>query len=205
MKNDAKKITLTIALALVAPLAVGMQQGPCRYDLPFAVNSNNEAHVRRALAEGADVNAAANYKRLTPLHLAAHRGHANIINLLLDAGAEIERCTRAGQSPLHLATAEAHEHATKALLARNANVDAHDAFDKRTPLHYAVGNQTGFAACAACVLLEADADLEARDGYNRMPLMYAMAQRYVRSHTIRALLEAGTQMEESEAHGFCGR
>jgi ankyrin repeat protein len=57
----------------------------------------------------------------TPLHVAATRGDARIIALLLDAGAEIDARGEYGHTPLHEAVGQGHIEAAKLLLSRGAD------------------------------------------------------------------------------------
>ncbi len=57
----------------------------------------------------------------TPLHVAATRGDARIVGLLLDAGAEIDARGEYGHTPLHEAVGQGHIEAVRLLLARGAS------------------------------------------------------------------------------------
>jgi ankyrin repeat protein len=70
---------------------------------------------------------------LTPLHLAASACHTNVVALLLDQGAQIDRPAKDGATPLHLAAQEGCADAVNLLLVRGADVNARDD-QKRTPL-----------------------------------------------------------------------
>ena len=70
---------------------------------------------------------------LTPLHLAAARCRTNIVALLLDKGADVDREARDRATPLHLAAQEGCTNVVNMLLLKKAKVNARD--DKgRTPL-----------------------------------------------------------------------
>jgi hypothetical protein len=57
----------------------------------------------------------------TPLHVAAIRGDAHIIALLLDAGAEIDARGEYGHTRLHEAASQGHIEVVKLLLSRGAD------------------------------------------------------------------------------------
>jgi ankyrin repeat protein len=70
----------------------------------------------------------------TPLHYAAQSNHANVVNLLLDSGAEINvRCPDMLISPLLAAVYDDSLDATKVLLRRGADFELSD-HSKKTPL-----------------------------------------------------------------------
>jgi ankyrin repeat protein len=59
---------------------------------------------------------------LIPLHLASQEGYDDIVQLLLDHGADANREDSHGSTPLHLASQEGHDHIVRLLL--NHVVDA---------------------------------------------------------------------------------
>jgi ankyrin repeat protein len=71
-----------------------------------------------------------------------------IIQMLLDGGADVNFSARSGRTPLHWA-AEAHDIALVDLLvSRGANINARDATD-RTPLYYTSGGSIADQQIAA--------------------------------------------------------
>jgi hypothetical protein len=75
----------------------------------------------------------------TPMHAAAGAGHANIISLLIEHGADIEARSRiiSGGTPLHRAAWGGRLEVGQYLLDRGADINARD-WSLRTPLIYAV-------------------------------------------------------------------
>ena len=61
--------------------------------------------------------------RATPLHLAAHEGHFETVQALIDGGSGLEAQTVENRTPLHMAASEGHAKAVVVLLAAGANVD----------------------------------------------------------------------------------
>ncbi|KAI1116119.1 ankyrin repeat-containing domain protein [Nemania sp. NC0429] len=129
----------------------------------------------------------------TPLHIAASWGHDDLVNLLLDNGAEINAlsrlfCTCAAPperwvaplwTPLHIAMCHGHESTTRLLLSRGASTNV-------TTRH--LGNQKGYrrftalhSACAVGLVDAARAivegghqtDVTVRDPDKLTPLAYA--------------------------------
>ncbi len=70
---------------------------------------------------------------LTPLHLAAAHCRNNVVALLLDKGADINRKANDDATPLHLAAQEGCTDVVMMLLSNRANVNARDD-QGRTPL-----------------------------------------------------------------------
>ncbi|WP_146038218.1 MULTISPECIES: ankyrin repeat domain-containing protein, partial [unclassified Wolbachia] len=84
----------------------------------------NCANVAKALIEnGADINAEHDNK-ITPLHLAAHYGHKEIVQVLSKAeGINVDAKDSDGLTPLHLATANSHKDVVETLIANKVNVN----------------------------------------------------------------------------------
>lgn len=86
---------------------------------------------------------------VTPLHLAAGFADRAIVELLIDAGADLEaKSWRRDYTPLHFAASEDNPEALRVLLERGALPDA-PAAGGRTPLHVALGEQASLATVAA--------------------------------------------------------
>jgi ankyrin repeat protein len=88
----------------------------------------------------AQVNATYGVKRCTALHMAARRGNVEVIDALLDEGADIEARDSVGDTPLRRAVNCNKVDAAKLLLARGA--DPHSPGSKRlTPARAARSSQ----------------------------------------------------------------
>jgi uncharacterized protein len=75
---------------------------------------------------------------MTPLLYAAREGNLDMVRLLLDAGADIDRPSANGTTPLVVATTNNHIDVALHLVERGADVNAADRFHLRTPLFAAV-------------------------------------------------------------------
>ena len=75
---------------------------------------------------GADINQQDKYGR-SPLHVCAAADHADMVEFLLQKGADIDsRSTGDGQTPLHFAAKNDAALSLKALLGFGANIDSLD-------------------------------------------------------------------------------
>ena len=70
------------------------------------------------------------------LHVAAQKGHKDIVERLLAQGADVNAKNRDGVTPLHMVAHAGHKDVVEILLAQGANVNAED-IDALTPLDYA--------------------------------------------------------------------
>jgi ankyrin repeat protein len=123
-----------------------------------AVLSGDRAAVQRLIRSGADVNAANRYG-VTALSLAAQRGHADLVDVLLKAGAGVKTAEAKlpeGQTLLMHAARTGNVASVTSLLAAGSNPNARET---RTGTTAAIWAATGNRADAIRVLAEAGADL----------------------------------------------
>ena len=126
--------------------------------------------LRMFLASGADPNIRDENNDMAPLHWACWKGDANMVRLLLAAGAypNVWDCSR--YSPLHYACEREDIEIMSLLIEHGADVDAkNDAGN--TPLHYAC---THGMVDVTRLLLESGADPEAENHLGVTPLDLAI-------------------------------
>ncbi|XP_042208914.1 uncharacterized protein LOC121857104 isoform X2 [Homarus americanus] len=105
------------------------------------------------LRNGGDANAR-NQLGWTLLHLACVEGQAQIVEVLLEAGASVNSCTTDMCTPLHRASSHGYSSCVELLLKKNAYVNAQDK-SGNTPLHEAA---RGFHTTVAKMLINKKAD-----------------------------------------------
>ncbi|KUI70689.1 Serine/threonine-protein phosphatase 6 regulatory ankyrin repeat subunit B [Cytospora mali] len=133
--------------------------------LSFAASKGYVEIAQLLITAGSEVNAITDSQE-TCLHEAAANGHGNMVELLLrnDANPDLARLCD-GSTPLHLAAGAGHEAAARALV-RTTFINARDDLG-RTPLHRAC---LGGHSDMVDMLVDADADLAARDFERKTPL-----------------------------------
>jgi ankyrin repeat protein len=142
-------------LALTLNLSAQAQTTP----LHQAVLTGDRAAAQRLIRSGVDVNAANRYG-VTPLLLAAQRGNAELIELLLNAGASVttaEAKLPEGQTLLMHAARTGQVASVKALITAGSDPNARET---RTGTTAAIWAATAGRANAIRVLAEAGADLD---------------------------------------------
>ena len=158
-----------------------------------------EETVRLLLRLGADVNTADHHGR-TPLMVAAEKQSANLVKLLLDAGARasINATDREGRTALmtFLRYGNLAADVAEVLLAAGANVNRTDK-DGLTALMYAAQSR---ATTVAEVLLKSRAEVNVKDNKGMTPLMYAA--RAYGPELVGMLIRAGARLNEQDAQGW---
>jgi len=163
-----------------------------------AVIDGDAARVRELLRKGANANAKDGDSDLTPLHVAAAKGHADVARLLLEHGADVNAKESVHDAtPLHVAAAMGHADVAKLLLEHRANVHAKYGDSDLTPLHIAA--LYGHVDVAR-LLLEHGADVNARDEDDWTPLHWAAAKGHV--DVARLLLEHGADVNARGKDGW---
>lgn len=141
------------------------------------------------------------HARCTAMHFAAAGGYTDILQMLVDAGGDLDVINTQNESPLHLAARYGRPKATEMLCAHHARVDMRDQ-DDRTPLHLAIlGDHAeisgGRPDDVMPVLLAHGADVNA--ACPKEPLAYTPLHRCVsvgtaRLDCARLLVEAGADL-----------
>lgn len=151
-----------VALALAAACA----DHAALAGLEDAVRSGDADRVRRQLTGPVSANASLP-DGWAPLPLAASLGHADVVSVLLEAGADLEQARRLGLerqwTALGWAASGGHLDVVRVLLARGGRVDARNSRHQTPLMAAALGGHDEVMA----VLVDAGADTGARDAAGR--------------------------------------
>ena len=217
---DSSSNPETAALLLEHGAVLGARSQTGHTALHRAARNNPQVDMLAFLiGQGADVNAPDSYGR-SPLLLVAENNRApEAAALLLKHGADIGAAdgTDFGGGPLHWAAASGNLGAATVLLSNGADIDARD-LRGQTPLHWAVRaasppqqscdeEECGVAAvflpdymAVVTVLLGSQADVNAKRGDGRTPLVIALADK-AGPALLRALLEHGADPNVDDPSG----
>lgn len=135
---------------------------------------------------------------LTALHMAARRGHLEILEMLLGYNAEVDCVDDFGKTPLHFAIEGGHTTVAKMLLEHGSDKSLVTT-DGDTPLHVAASR--GHLDIVE-TLLFFGADIESKDNKERTPLCCAIENR--KCAVVRALLDGGSNLEYRGKYGLTG-
>jgi ankyrin repeat protein len=132
----------------------------------------------------------------TPMHVAAEAGHADILSLLHEHGADLEGRGIIGRRPLHRALIDEKLEAGKCLLDRGADINARDD-NGWTPLYQAAYiNQVE----STRMLLEYGARVDAQTNDGETPL-HGAVKHVGRVQAARLLLEHGADVNARDKSG----
>lgn len=135
-------------------------------------------------------NKIGDFMGLSPLHWAVAagkvQGRKECVQILLDAGADIEAMNNAGNTALHYAAATSKSECVRILIENGANVEAKSLNSGFTALHYAT--QRGDVDCTL-LLLDKEANLDAKDNNGDTPLH--LATRFGKVDCEKLLLSRG--------------
>jgi len=132
----------SIRLALLFIALSSSSQDPDRQLRDWSASGRTNA-VRKLLAESETVDVGTrDGMGWTPLMYAAESGHAEIVALLIEAGANVYSENNDGATALHLAAEKGRTKVARILLKAGADFDARDGED-RTPLYRAFDKRHG--------------------------------------------------------------
>lgn len=139
----------------------------------------------------------------TPLWWAIRRDDAPSSRALLAHGADPNVANAAGRSALHNAAAQGNPPLVSALLAHGADVHQRS-FEGKTPLQvvgaYGVTEEEDVLLAITHALVDAGADVDARDSYGRTPVSLCCFDTH--SPVARALLQRGADVSVPDARGW---
>ena len=156
-----------------------------------AVAENHYATVKGMIDGGFDVNAPQRVTELTALHFAVGGGAGETAAMLLWNGAGVDTRDSVDLTALHHACELGQAKMAEMLLAHGADVNAVGGVHGYTPLHLAVQNDHADLAGA---LLDAGADLSAREGHGATPLHFAVL--HGRVAAARRLIDRGADVAD---------
>ncbi len=170
--------------------------------LVVAAQNSNISEVKTLLATGVelntiDVNSSLPYSALM---WAAYNGDTEIAQLLIVAGADLDLADEYQRTALIHAVQHGHEAIVQLLVDADANLniaEIGEVFNGYTALHWAILMRH---PKIANILVNAGADLEARDAQGATPLMLAAQTRDV--EVTELLIDAGADVNVRNTAGF---
>lgn len=130
---------------------------------------------------------------ITPLHIASANNFQSIVDVLMNAGADVNAKIQYDQMPMHLALRSNHTEILKILIKRGADVNCKDTRAQLTPLQLALSENH---EDAAVILIDAGADVnDTSDGKSLIHL----ALKTNSTKVLKALIARGVNVDCREA------
>ncbi|KKK22567.1 hypothetical protein AOCH_004771 [Aspergillus ochraceoroseus] len=153
---------------------------------------------KRILFQGARVDANDNSFKITPLHCAASRGNSDMVEFLLDSGADGNAVSRDGSTALHLATEYGQRKVMKILLHRPVNAQIANKEGATGP-HLAVKTESDEATVA--LLVKNKVDVNTRNIHTGDTALH-IAIEWRRLRIVLYLLDKGASINMTNENGF---
>ncbi|UCE25404.1 MAG: ankyrin repeat domain-containing protein [Candidatus Zixiibacteriota bacterium] len=173
-------------------IATGLEFDAARVDamgmsrLDWAAHFSNISMTQFAIKHGADVNLVSQRLGRAPLIAAVKNGNAELVDILLNSGADVSLADREGNPPIRYAVERGRTAILEKLLDRGAPVDCIDTADGWTLMHLAAIK--GYSDIAA-ILASHGCAIDTPDSSGRTPLLYAAE--YGNSDAAELLIEHG--------------
>ena len=106
---------------LVSLVAVACQESTSNYPLHDAVKKEDVARVEKLLSMELDADQYMKGNHATPLHFAANNGNIDILELLIEKGADVSKGDMWNNSALHFAAAAGHKEVVEVRVHGNAS------------------------------------------------------------------------------------
>lgn len=127
MEKSAKLSAIALALVVFCGLlaAPAFAQFSMNYKLKKAIDENNQYDAKAAILGGAQVNSRDEHG-VPYIVLAANKGNASMVYMMLDQGGNPDLAARDGKTPLMVAAEHGYDDMAKVLIAYKADVNKQD-------------------------------------------------------------------------------
>jgi len=162
----------------------------------MAIEAGNASKVRELSQAGIDVNQPRGDLKETPLILAVHSGHPEVVSVLIEAGCDLEARDGVEKTALRAAVEGESVEIAKALIEAGANVNAPS--ERMGPMLWSAITSVR-AARMVQLLVQAGIDINEQDQGGWTALMLAASDGDV--DAARALIEAGADVNLRNKNG----
>jgi hypothetical protein len=167
-------------------------------DLSRAIANDDIDGVRELIVKGANVNAKEDsYSKITPLFIAVEHGNIEMVRLLLDSGAKVNRRDESRRTPLMRIDSDTTRELVDLLVRHGAKVDLADE-DGDTALFYAASAYE-MKPEAVQSLIDSGASVNLKNKKGETPLMQAVSSGNL--EVVRVLLLAGAEVNVKDNEG----
>ena len=124
---DARFTVVRISSNNVMPIDSKILANKKLREISSRLRASDIDEIRKLIADGVDLDIAGQKYGFTILHLAVSRGYADIVNVIINAGGNVNVTLNKagnGSTPLHVAVENSNSTIVKSLIAAGANVNA---------------------------------------------------------------------------------
>jgi 7,8-dihydropterin-6-yl-methyl-4-(beta-D-ribofuranosyl)aminobenzene 5'-phosphate synthase len=181
---------------LIGFFAFHLSMIPCKgADIHKAAMDGNMEEVKALIAENPDLTDVKDEQGLTPLFYAVIRGHKDVVELLLDRGADVNIQDNIGYSPLYVAAFRGNKEMLQFLVAKGADPNQKNGMGM-TALHdMAAQGQKEIVA----LLVDNGADFNLMDSSGFTPLH--LASNHGQKEIVEFLCEKGADVNQKGGGG----
>lgn len=171
----------------------------CRTPLYLAVDKGNVVAALALLAAGADVTLRCCRTKAPVMHVAAEKGHVEILRAVIEHGADVDAVDANQCTALHHAALNDEAEAIDVLVGAGAKIEAQHRYDF-TPFHCAANRLSHEALLR---LLKHGAVVDARTDLLETPLILAATQAGIEgaAEVVESLLRAGADETMADDQG----
>ena len=166
LRIHGSKKAILICIIFLAFLVIGCNSEP--KDLRDASQKGDAVAVKRFLDEDEDPNSE-NLLGMTPLMLAAINGHDEVIEVLIEYGADVDAQSESGVTALTTSSGRGHTETVRVLLENGANVNLVNDRKRTALIEATIGNH----AETVDLLLASGASIDGKDIIGRTALDWA--------------------------------
>jgi ankyrin repeat protein len=193
---NAPEMSMTVRRAITSrtprPPAASTQRSP----LISAAQQNNLENLRAAIAtSGVQLDDNSSLGGMSALHWAAKNGNAEMVAMLLEAGADPTVTSRVGKTPLTMAAESGQMEVLKTLVAKGGNIESIDQIGG-TPLLWAAGLSPNPLTVA--YLIEQGGNVNVIDTNGMTPLIWAAG--IGQPSVVKLLIDSGADLDVAEIH-----
>lgn len=203
---EKKRLVLTLTTLILACFALPTFIFADGKITDEAIKTNNIAEVKKAIENGADVNAEL-FNGVSILLRTIAVGSSEMAKLLIDKGADIQVKSNFGTTALMAAAKSGKVEIARLLIERGVDVNAKENVDRgvHTALHYcALGycqgkNKKDFFEIVK-LLVDNGADINRKSAIGGSPLLYAASCSFL--EMAKLLIEKGADVNEKTEEGI---
>lgn len=187
-----RRLTRDIELLNGTGQSEAVHRPPNKTYLIDAVERGDTASVRSLIAAGAKLDELTSAKECA---IISAFPHPEILQMLIEAGANVNIATKTRKTPLHIAGEQNNVEAIKTLIRAKANINAQDLYG-RTPLHY----QCRPHSVIPLILLDSGADIHITDDQGWKPLHHAY--KWSNIDLLQTFMKKGGRLDEFTPDGM---